>query len=95
VQVIEIPTHFDSQLHVADVMMEVSIMEMFSHDEGMCSLLDYGVSPDGFHLVMPLYKCDLAVWRSRLPTDVDSCLLLQQLFLNIFSQVILRCQIAT
>lgn len=68
-------------------MMEVSVMEMFPRDQGICTLLEYGVAPDGFRLVMPLYKCDLAEWRTRLSTFTDDILPLQELFINIFSQV--------
>jgi hypothetical protein len=81
------PDHLDSQLQISDVMMEVSIMERFAAERGICSLLEYGVQPGGFRLVMPLYRCDLAEWRERLPTAVPAVLPLQRLFINIFQQV--------
>lgn len=84
VQVIEMPSQADSQLQIGDILMEVSIMERFSECEGVCRLLDYGVTCDGFHMVMPLYKCSLAEWRSALPHDLRSCLDMQRLFINIF-----------
>jgi hypothetical protein len=86
-QVIEVPTHADSQLQIADVLMEVSIMERFQECANVCHLIDYGVAPEGFRLVMPLYKCNLAEWRERLPSDTSLMLPLQRLFLNIFKQV--------
>jgi hypothetical protein len=86
-QVIEIPMDADSQLQVADLVMEVSIMERFNDTPSICQLLDYGVTPSGFRLVMPLYRCTLADWRARLPLEVGQILPLQRLFLNIFRLV--------
>lgn len=81
------PTQVDSQLQLGDVLMEVSIMERFAAFAGVCRLLDYGVTSDGFHMVMPLYKCNLADWRAGLPHDLRSCLDMQRLFINVFRQV--------
>lgn len=81
------PTQTDSQLQLGDVLMEVSIMERFAECAGVCRLLEYGVTRDGFHIVMPLYKCNLADWRAALPHDLRSCLDMQRLFINVFRQV--------
>lgn len=78
------PTHTDSQLQLGDILMEVSIMERFAECEGICRLLEYGVTHEGFHMVMPLYKCSLADWRAALPHDLQSCLDMQRLFINVF-----------
>ena len=66
------PSQHDSQLHLADVLMEVSIMEMFRDVPGICKLLDFGVTDEGFKLVMPLYQGDLATWRAAQPFRLTS-----------------------
>jgi serine/threonine protein kinase len=84
------PSQQDSQLHLADVLMEISIMERFRDVRGVCQLLDYGVTPEGFKLIMPLYQGDLAAWRSKLPKDIQFVAAHEQLFLGIFRQVLLQ-----
>lgn len=84
------PSQHDSQLHLADVLTEVSIMEMFRDVPGICKLLDFGVSAEGFKLVMPLYQGDLAAWRANMPDDIQSIISNETLFLSIFSQARLR-----
>jgi hypothetical protein len=88
-QAIEIPTDPDSQLQVADVLMEVSIMERFHACPCICPLLDFGVTPTGFRLVMPRFRCSLADWRACLPLQLRYVLPLQRLFVNIFRLVCL------
>lgn len=86
-QVIELPAQQDSQLKLEGVLKEVIIMEMFADDPGICKLLDFGVTPEGFNLTMPLYSSDLASWRSRLPVDVEFAASNEKQFLRVFSQV--------
>lgn len=62
-------------------------MERFLHSPLVCNLMDYGVTAEGFKLVMPLYKCSLATWRDNLPKTLASCLSMQRLYVNIFRQV--------
>ena len=69
--------------------MEVSIMEMFRDVPGICKLLDFGVTDEGFKLVMPLYQGDLATWRAALPVDIRYITANEILFLSIFSQACL------
>jgi hypothetical protein len=86
-QVIELPSGAGNQLNVADLLMEVSIMERYARDGAVCPLLDFGVTPGGFRLLMPRFRCTLAEWRVRLPTDVAAVAPLQRLFLNVFRLV--------
>lgn len=82
------PTSEWSQLQVGDVLMEVSIMERYGGEPSVCGLLDFGVGPAGFALVMPLYRCSLDDWRARLPCgDAAAVAPLHRLFCNIFRLV--------
>ena len=86
-QVIELPSDSTGQIQVADLLMEVSIMERFAGEACVCPLLDYGVTPAGFRLLMPRFRCTLADWRARLPGDVEHVVPLQRLLLNVFRMV--------
>ena len=88
---VEIPADGDAQLQVPDLLMEVAILERFNGEPCICPLLDFGVTPTGFRLVMPRFRCTLAEWRAQLPSDVGSVVPLQRLFLNIFRLVRARC----
>ena len=71
-----------------DMFSEVAILERFKGRQGMCQLLDYGLSGDDFILVMRHYACSLKGWRDQLPACPDGQLRLYlEAFLSIVSAV--------
>ena len=68
---------------------EVAILERFKGRQGMCQLLDYGLSGDDFILVMRHYSCSLKSWRDQLPACPDGQL---RLYLEAFHSIVSAVQ---
>ena len=68
---------------------EVAILERFKGRQGMCQLLDYGLSGDDFILVMRHYACSLKSWRKQLPACPDGQL---RLYLEAFLSIVAAVQ---
>ena len=70
---------------------EVAILERFKGKQGMCQLLDYGLSGDDFILVMRHYSCSLKSWRDQLPACPDGQL---RLYLEAFHNIVVAVQVS-
>ena len=68
----------------ATAFREISIMQRLEHKQGICRLIDYGITTDSITLVMAKYRCSLRDWRQRQPADPLHQL---ALYLNIFGRI--------
>ena len=65
IKTLDIPLSSYDRCVLQDVYAEVSLLERYRGEEGICQLLDYGVVGDSYWLVMKRYRCALCEWRAR------------------------------
>lgn len=62
---VDLPGPDDEYDPLADVLAEVSCLDAFRHAPGVVDLVDYGVGPSGYALVLRAYPFSLRQWRLR------------------------------
>ncbi|KAG1675247.1 hypothetical protein FOA52_016278 [Chlamydomonas sp. UWO 241] len=75
-----------------DLFGEILILERFKGCPGICQMIDYGLTPEAYWIVMKRYRCSLAEWRTRQvagPIDARAA----ALYLAVLLQVVRALQL--
>ena len=65
---IDLPSSSYDRCVLPDMYGEVLILERYKGCPGICQLIDFGLAPEAYWIVMKRYRCSLADWRQRQPT---------------------------
>ena len=66
IKAIDLPTSSYERCVLPDIYGEVLILERYRGCRGICQLVDYGLAPEAYWIVMKRYRCSLAEWRQRM-----------------------------
>ncbi|GAX76274.1 hypothetical protein CEUSTIGMA_g3718.t1 [Chlamydomonas eustigma] len=92
VKVVELPGSLHERCVLPDVYGEVRILERYRGVRGICQLIDYGLAPEAYWVIMKKYRCSLSEWRQRQVSDLSSAAR-TRLYLAILVQIVEALQI--